>query len=121
MKDNKYTRKVFLKKAGLASGAVIIGSQLLANTKITATTASETLNESELLFLKEYATWLKEFNRFVHLRHLNPTNLENNKRLMVLSAEAETRKPKLELLMQKPAFAQSFNHITQDITNNINE
>jgi hypothetical protein len=119
MKDTKYSRKDFLKKAALATGTAVIGTQMAAANAINISSGNTTLNADEMLFLKEYSAWLKAFNRFVHLRNQNPMDVENNKQLMALSAEAEVRKPLLEKYMQNPIFAQQFNHITEDITQNI--
>lgn len=78
-----------------------------------------TLNEEQLIFLEDYEGWLSEFHGFVKRRNTDPFNSENNKRLMELSAEAETRKGKLEALMKDIAFATVFNKITEKISDEI--
>ena len=81
--------------------------------------SDDELIEEQKEFLKEYEAWLKEFQGFVAKRNENPLDVQNNKRLMELSAESDKRKTVLELYMKDPKFADYFNQITKDITNSI--
>lgn len=78
-----------------------------------------TLNDEQLIFLEEYEGWLSDFHGFIKRRNSDPFNVENNKRLMELSAEAETRKEKLEELMEDVVFATVFNKITEEVSKEI--
>lgn len=106
-------RKTFFKYLGLGTGAALTAGSMPLQAH------TEELNKEHLTFLKEYAQWLKEFNRFILSRTENPDNYKNNQRLMALSKEAEKRKPKLEQLMKDPVFKQHFDFITEEVTNGI--
>jgi 4-alpha-glucanotransferase len=116
MKGNKISRKDFLKGMGLALGAAFAtkfaGAAEFSGKKPKLSSEKET-------FISEYTRWLKEFNRFVEIRNQDETNIENNKKLMQLSEQAESFRPKLEKYMEDPEFASYFNYITQQITEKI--
>lgn len=78
------------------------------------------LSEDQKQFLKTYTDWLSEFQIFVNKRNSNPFDIENNKRLMNLSADAEKRKIQLEDYMNDAIFSNHFNRITLEITELIN-
>lgn len=116
MTSDTFNRKEFLKRFGLGVGAVIAAgtSPIFANFN-----TDSGLADDKKVFLREYAGWLKEFQLFVSKRNIDAEDLSNNKRLMELSAEADTRKEKLETFMQDPVFAKYFNQITEHITEDI--
>lgn len=78
-----------------------------------------TLNDEQMEFLVEYEGWLTEFHSYIKKRNIEPLNVENNKRLMELSAEAEHRKVKLETYMKDILFLTVFNKITEEISKEI--
>lgn len=106
-------RKTFFKYLGLGTGAALTAGTMpvQANT--------EELNQEHMTFLKEYAQWLKEFNRYILSKNQHPDNFDNNKKLMELSAEAEKRKPTLEKFMEDANFKKHFEFVTEEITNSI--
>lgn len=77
------------------------------------------LSDEQLDFLRDYESWLTNFDSFIETRNSDPFNIANNKKLMELSAEAETRKPVLEKYMQDEVFAAYFNFITKKISEKI--
>lgn len=74
------------------------------------------LTDEQKQFLQSYAQWLTKFQVFVKKRNTNPFDIENNKRLMQLSADAESRKELLETHMADAIFSKHFNSITQELT-----
>lgn len=110
----KQDRKAFLRKLGLSiPGALAEVSGLAAYAK------DEELIEEQVEFLYEYEEWLKEFQSFVNRRNESPFDIENNKKLMELSAQREDKKTTLELYMKDPKFSKYFNEITREITESI--
>lgn len=111
-----YTRKNFLKIFGLGIGAALTATVSPLYAAIDENTKVDTEKKD---FLKEYSDWLTEFQHFVNKRNINAEDIDNNKRLMELSAQAEQRKPMLENFMKNEEFALLFNRITVDITTSI--
>lgn len=74
------------------------------------------LVEEQKQFLQTYTLWLAEFQVFVKKRNGNPFDIENNKRLMKLSADADGRKEQLENHMTDPIFSKHFNQITKELS-----
>lgn len=114
MSDTKHNRKDFLKRLGVT----VVGTAVAA-TAMGANVEGSDLIDGQKQFLNEYEDWLKEFNAFVKKRNINPLDIENNKRLMELSAESEGRRTTLELYMKDPKFVKHFNRITEDVTKEI--
>lgn len=113
MTQKTESRKQFLKRFGFG---------LFNDSDVTAEPEEVeiiSLSEEQLEFLAEYEAWLGDFHKYVKKRNVEPLNIENNKHLMELSAEAETRKPMLEEYMEDIVFATVFNKITEDISNEI--
>lgn len=110
------SRKDFFRKIGLVAGTAIAMplSSVFASFK-----NDEDLSDEKKQFLSEYQQWLLDFHRFVEKRNQNPLDIENNKRLMELSSQADKRKPILEKHMKDSRFVNYFNKITNDITQSI--
>lgn len=113
MTNKTESRKQFLKRFGFGLFSEEDTTALNEETEIVS------LDEEQLEFLVEYETWLKEFHTYVKKRNLEPFNVENNKRLMELSAEAEQRKQKLETYMEDILFSTVFNKITEAVSKEI--
>lgn len=109
-------RKNFLKNIGLGLGSAI-SSPVLAN--INNHQSTQNLTNEMLTFLKDYGIWLKEFNQFVTIQKNEPKNIQNNKKLMELSYQAEKRKSNLEEFMKNNDFKNIFEELTEEITNKI--
>jgi len=107
------SRKEFLKKLILGIGGVITPETVKSSSLEQEVLK---LTDEQLDFLQEYEAWLKNFHEYVTKRNSAPFDIENNKKLMELSAEAEKRKPALEKFMLDPLFASYFNYITKETT-----
>lgn len=114
MSQNKQGRKDFLRKLGMSIPGVLAEATGLA-----AYAKDEELIEEQLEFLFNYEAWLKEFQSFIDKRNENPFDIDNNKRLMELSAQREDKKTTLEMYMKDPKFSKYFNEITSKITDSI--
>lgn len=107
------SRKEFLKKLILGIGGVIT-PETVKNSSLEQEILK--LTDEQLDFLQEYEAWLKNFHEYVTKRNSAPFDIENNKKLMELSADAEKRKPALEKFMLDPLFASYFNYISKETT-----
>lgn len=100
------SRKDFLKRFGF---------KLSDENKVDDDVEVVKLTDEQTTFLKEYSKWLEEFHLFVKKRNKDPFNVDNNKRLMELSLEAEQRKPVLENFMEDDVFKTVYNDITEKV------
>lgn len=115
--SEKQSRKSFLKKIGLSLSAATVAPFVSA-------TGSEylkdgSLNDEQKAFLSTYEMWLSEFHGFVKKQKEDITSLENNKKLMELSAQAAEWKRQLEVHMMDEQFAKYHTRITNAITDDI--
>jgi hypothetical protein len=112
MSNKPESRKQFLKRFGFG---------LFEEDNKSGSTEIEivTLNDEQIEFLFEYEGWLTEFHSYIKKRNIEPLNVDNNKRLMELSAEAEQRKDILEIYMEDILFSTVFNKITEEVSNEI--
>ena len=107
----------FFRELGLNAGASLADS---LDNLFNGISNDQKLTEEKKQLLLEYQEWLIHFHAFVIKRNQNPLDINNNKRLMELSVEAEKRKPTLEKYMKDPQFAQHFIRVTDEITQVIN-
>lgn len=110
------SRKDFFRKMGLVAGTSIV---MPLNNVFAGFKTDVELSDEKKQFLSEYQQWLLEFHGFVEKRNQNPLDIENNKRLMQLTMQADNRKPTLEKHMRDARFADYFSKITNDITQSI--
>lgn len=111
-------RKAFFKQIGLKFGKVVEDK---IEGVYSIVEENNSLNEQQKQFLKEYTSWLTRFQAFVVKRNKNPFDMENQKQLMNISAEAEKRRSALEIHMNDQFFSDTFNSITQKITEAISD
>lgn len=111
-------RKEFFKQIGLKLGNVV---EEKIDGVYSVIEGNEDLNEQQKKFLTEYGSWLTKFQSFVAERNRNPFDMVNNKQLMLISAEADKRRPALEMYMKNEKFAQVFESITTQITQAISD
>ena len=117
MANDKQSRKSFLKRIGLTLGAAAAAPLVTASD--IGYMKDDELNEVQKEFLLTYEKWLGEFHGFVKKQKEDFTNLENNKKLMALSSEAEEWKKQLEVHMLDKRFAKYYEKITRKVTEEI--
>ncbi|MFC0875397.1 hypothetical protein ACE01N_02330 [Saccharicrinis sp. FJH2] len=117
MANDKQSRKSFLKRIGLTLGAAAVAQ--LATASDIGYMKDDKLNDVQKDFLQTYEKWLGEFHGFVKKQKADFTNLENNKKLMALSAEAEEWKKQLEVHMLDERFSRYHEKITRKVTEEI--
>jgi len=111
MSDKLHGRKEFLKKL-----SKVIPGALAEASGIAAYANDDDLIDEQKEFLTDYTVWLAEFQTYVAKRNENPLNIENNKKLMDLTAQQNDKKTTLEMYMKDPKFSKYFNEITREIT-----
>ena len=117
MANDKQSRKAFLKRMGLTLGAAAVAP--LATAADIGYMKDDELNDVQKEFLLTYEKWLGEFHGFVKKQKEDFTNMDNNKKLMALSSEAEEWKKQLEVHMLDERFARYHEKITRAVTEEI--
>ncbi|MEI7676481.1 MAG: hypothetical protein WCJ03_06860 [Bacteroidales bacterium] len=118
MGENKSNRREFLTKLGLVLGAATLSatgvSKVVKDREIQITLTPDQAN-----FAKVYEKWLKEFHEMAKIQKTDPRNLENNNRLMALSAEAQQWQKQLHEYMHDENFVRYHTLVTERITETI--
>lgn len=117
MANEKQSRKSFLKKIGMSIGAAAVAP--LATASEVGYMNDNKLDEVQKEFLLTYEKWLSEFHGVIKKQKDDFTNIENNKKLMTLSSEAEEWKKQLEVHMMDNNFAEYHEKITRKLTEDI--
>lgn len=107
-------RKSFFKKLGTGVGAVAVG-QAMAATDIDIT-EDLSLTDAQKNFVKGYKDWLSEFKTYIERRNENFGDMENNKKLMELSSQAQEWRAKLDKHMTDDKYHAYFLDMTKEVT-----
>lgn len=110
------SRKDFLRKIGLSLGGFVAEGAAASENFVTD---EDKLNEEQKEFLNLYQIWLAQFQEFIQLQKKDFTNVENNKKLMELSTQAAEWREQLAEFMDDEAFATCYEHITTEVTRDI--
>jgi hypothetical protein len=111
------SRRNFLKKAGLTAGATLTASGVLAS--LVKTDEIMQLNPEQKEFMLEYGKWMDDFIEVIRSQRKNPSDLENQKRMMALTAVAELWKPKLNEYMKDEKFSLIYHASIERMKNEI--
>lgn len=103
MDTNSASRRNFLKILGLSAGATIASTGALAN--VIAHREILKLNPEQQEFMLRYGKWMDEFIEVIAIQKTSPDDLENNKKMMVLTEQAQQWQPKLNEYMKDEKFA----------------
>jgi hypothetical protein len=118
MSENKSNRREFLTKLGLVVGAATLSATGVSG--INRVTNSEenqfNLTPDQSKFMVVYEKWLTEFHDMAKFQKQDSKHLENNKKLMALSAEAEKWQKQLHVFMEDENFAAYQKMITEKVT-----
>lgn len=117
MSNTSNPRRNFLKLLGLSAGTV-----LLTNDVTGAAAASDEviqLNPGQQEFMLRYTAWMAEFKENILVQKNDPDNVENNQKMMELSAKAETFIPELTIHMKDEKFALIYNATIQQVKEEI--
>jgi len=113
-------RKDFLKKLGLAGAAIAIAPISSTAKAFTADETNIVLNTEQKDFLRNYESWLTEFNAFIEVQKEDFSNTRNNHKLMELSNQANVWKDQLTNHMTDGNFAAAYLELTEKVRSSIN-
>lgn len=112
------TRRTFLKKIGLTLGATALAT-VAKSTQIIEDKIQFPLTEDQVEFMKKYDLWMDEFTEVIKARRMDPDGLEINKKLMLLSEQAQEWQPIVSEFMKDSNFAKHYMIATERMTNEI--
>lgn len=111
-------RRDFLKKLGLTVGGIAFAGSA-ATAKIIEAKINFPLSTEEQLLIDKYEIWMDNFIEVIKIQRNDPDNLENNKRIMVLTDESHSWQPQLIKFMKDENFARHYMIISERMTKEI--
>lgn len=111
-------RRDFLKKLGLISGAAVLTSVGFTGVTevISAQKENIQLTPEQEKFMAVYEKWLEEFHAMAKFQKQDSEHLENNQKLVALSAEASKWQKELIEHMKDENFARYYMIVTERVT-----
>ncbi len=103
MSDTTSSRRKFLQTLGLTAGAAITGHSVLAQSP--GSDEIRKLTPEQQAFMEQYEHWMNEYIEVIKVQKTSPDNLDNHKKMIVLTEQAETFKPLLDQWMQDETFS----------------
>lgn len=118
MDGYEVTRRDFLKKLGLVVGATALTTSGISGVSEIILNKKEEfpLNKEQAQFMAKYEKWLKEFHDMAKFQKVDAEHLDNNKKLMALSQEAQGWQKELVEHMKDNNFARHYMVITDKVT-----
>lgn len=117
MSDEPTSRKKFLQMLCLAAGATIVSKSGLA--KGFDPVEIRKLTPEQQKFMGEYEKWMDEFTKIVRVQKTAPEDMENHKRMIALTEQAEKFQLELDKHLQDATFAFIFRISIERMTNEI--
>jgi hypothetical protein len=111
-------RRGFLKTLGLTVGGVMFAGAS-ATAKIVEEKIKFPLSEDEQKFIDMYEVWMDNFIEVIKIQRNDPVNLENNKRIMVLTDESHSWQPQIIKYMKDTNFAKHYMIVSERMTKEI--
>lgn len=112
------TRRKFLKKLGLTFGVTLVASSAFSAV-VTDTRDNFSITAVQKAFMDNYEKWMDEFISVITIQRTHPEDIENNKKLIKLSAIAKEWQTKLTEYMKDDNFARYYMVATERMTNEI--
>lgn len=116
MKKHSTTRRVFFAKLGLTIGAAaLIETEALADISLNQTSSREERDR----FLFQYEKWVNQYIEVVEEEKKSKLNIENKKRIMELSDEAQSWQSKIKEYIQHDDFKDKYIALSKKFANTI--
>jgi hypothetical protein len=111
------SRRNFLKFLGAFAGTTMISSNAFAG--FVREEEIKKLNPEQKEFMLRYGKWMDEFIEVIRVQRAEPDNMENHRRMIVLTDEAEKLNTELAVFMSDPTFSMIYNVSIQRMTDEI--
>ena len=103
MSEKQSSRRKFLQLLGLTASASLVGPSAIAGSIDQKEILK--LNPEQQVFMIAYGKWMDEFIEVIRIQKTHPGNLENHKKMVVLTEAAEKMKPELSEFMKDSTFS----------------
>ncbi len=117
MSETQSSRRKFLKILGVSAGATVASTSAFAG--LIDHTQIQKLSPEQKEFMLIYEKWMDEFIEAIRAKKKEPANVENHKKMMLLTERATTWKPKLTEYMKDKTFALIYQEAIQRTTKEI--
>ncbi|HKR07117.1 MAG TPA: hypothetical protein VJY62_20940 [Bacteroidia bacterium] len=117
MSEKQSSRRKFLQVLGVTAGASLVNTNALAG--FVEHQQLLKLNPAQQEFMVRYGKWMDEFIEAIRIKKLYPGNVENQKKMFFLSAEAEKFKPELTEFMKDETFSMIYKASIERVTKEI--
>lgn len=103
MNDKQTTRRKFLQFVGLSAGDATVSTTAFAS----GFDMSEIkkLNSKQQEFMMRYEQWMTAYIKVIRIQNSDPDNIENHKRMILLTQRAEKFQPELTGFLKDLTFA----------------
>lgn len=115
--ENK--RRDFIKKLGLSVGIIAASTTASTAAEIIQNKIQFPLTSEQQSFIHNYEKWMDSFIEVIKIQRKNPNDLENNKRLMLLTDESALWQKDHFKFMEDENFARHYMIISERMTKEI--
>lgn len=115
--ENK--RRDFIKKLGLSVGIIAASASASTAADIIQNKIQFPLSSDQQAFINKYEKWMDSFIEVIKIQRKNPDDLENNKRLMVLTDESASWQKEHFKYMEDENFARHYMIVSERMTKEI--
>ena len=103
MSENQSNRRKFLKFLGLFAGTTLVSTNAFAG--FVDTEKIKKLKPHQREFMLKYGEWMDEFTEVVRIQKTNPEDMENQRKMIVLTEKVEKLNPELAEFLKDEDFA----------------
>ena len=113
------TRRDFMRKLGLTLGATLVAGATDIRASVLQHKEEFTLSPEQHKFMESYENWMDEFIVVIRRQTAYPLDIDNNRKIVVLSEKAKGWQKQLVEYMKDENFARYFMTVSERMTKEI--
>jgi hypothetical protein len=113
------TRRDFMRKLGLTLGASLVAGAADIKASVIEKKEEFTLSPEQHKFMEGYETWMDEFILVIRRQTTHPMDIDNNRKIVVLSEKAKGWQKQLVDFMKDENFARYYMTASERMTKEI--
>ena len=113
------TRRDFMRKLGLTLGASLVVGSTEIRASIIDKKEKFSLSPVQQTFMERYENWMDEFIVLIRRQSTHPMDIDNNRKIVVLSEQAKGWQKQLVDYMKDENFARYYMTVTERMTKEI--
>jgi hypothetical protein len=113
------TRRDFMRKLGLTLGASIVAGSPGIRASVIEKKEEFALSPEQHIFMERYETWMDEFIVLIRRQATHPLDIDNNRKIVVLSEQAKGWQKQLVDYMKDDNFARYYMTVSERMTKEI--